>query len=161
MKNHTQLLCGSLLMGVIVLGGCATIAPESPDLAQIDEMVVQAPFDDTWQITKSVLREQEYILYTRDKRGSFVAWSDPKRHRLRSQRLHFTITLDRLSASSTRVTVETLHQEYGVTLLTYPGWHNLKTDDTPEPLAILEAVSAKASGGGDAEINESSGTASG
>lgn len=164
MRDPMKLLFGSFLsflIGVVALGGCVSIAPESPDMAQIDEMVVQAPLDETWQFTKSVLREKEYILYTRDKRGSFVAWSNPKRRRLRPHRFHFTITLDRLTASSTRVTVETIHQQYGVTLLTYPGWHNLKTANTPEAMSILEAVSAKASGGAEEGSSEASGGANG
>ena len=78
-----------------------------------------------------MLLEQEYEVYSRDTRGLFVAYTKVKRHLLLfPHRMQVTVTLERVSTDSTRVSVETIHQKYRVTLLTYPDWR-----DDPKPAA--------------------------
>jgi hypothetical protein len=105
---------------------------------------VNLPFNEAWQLVKAVLREQDYEIYTRDKRGVFVAFSGSKRNLLQYHRTKLTIALEAVSDSATQVSVETLRQVYGVTLLTYPGWHDRKTQDHTKAQAILKAIEAKA-----------------
>ncbi len=128
------------------LGGCATSSPADAELAKTDSAVVEAPFPQTWQSVKAVLRERDYLIYTRDKRGLFIAFTDAKRRRLVPHRTQFTVTLEEVSAGSTRVSVETTFQQYGVSLTTYPMWHSKAPKDTAEALALLEAIQAKATG---------------
>jgi hypothetical protein len=67
-----------------------------------------------------------------------------KRHLLVApRRTQYTITIESLSDQSTRVTVESVRQVYGVTMFTYPGWHDRKTTDSTEAVAILEAIETK------------------
>lgn len=110
-----------------------------------DTITVTKNVDDTWQATKAVLREMDLEIYTRDKRGEFVAYTDMKRYLklFTPRRTQLSIKLEPVSANSTKVTIETLQQVYGVTLLTYPDWHVRKTTDNQEALAILEALRAK------------------
>ena len=107
-----------------------------------------APFEEAWQSAKAVLRERGYDIYTRDKRGVFVAYSRMRRSRLLiPKRIKFTIALAPVSDSATEVTVESIRQVFGVTLLTYPGWHDRQATDPSETQAIIEAIRAKVGGG--------------
>ena len=113
--------------------------------ALFDTSTVNAPFQDAWQMTKAVLREREYEIYTRDTRGVFVAYSPMRRNLfLVPQRVKYTVSLDAISDGATEITVESIKQVYGVTLLTYPGWHDRQMTDDGEAKALLEAVEAKA-----------------
>ena len=77
-----------------VLGGCAHAARDTQGFALVNTAAVDGPFMDTWQATKAVLRERGLDLYTRDKRGVFVAYSAAKRRRLfMPKRTKFTISL--------------------------------------------------------------------
>lgn len=135
-----------LFVCLLSLFGCAKAARDTAGFAQVESAVVDAPFEDAWQLTKQVLREQEYLIYTRDKRGLFLAFSGQKRRGWTPQRTRFTILLEEVSSSSTRVTVETVRQVYGVTLLTYPGWHDRRMEDNTAALEILEALRQKVEG---------------
>ena len=138
---------GLLLVAVLAMGGCARTARDTRGFAVTESKTVNAPFDQTWQITKSVLREKDFELYTRDKRGVFVAYSGSRRSLvLVPHRTKYTISVESVSDSATQVTVEAVKQVYGVTLLTYPGWHDRKTTDNKELLALLQAIEAKVSG---------------
>ena len=135
---------GSLAL-VIALAGCASAARDTSGFAITDDATVNAPFDKAWQLTKAVLREQNLDIYTRDKRGFFVAFTPSKRHwRLVPHRQKYTITLEEVSATATHISIETVNQVYGVTLLTYPDWHDRKATNDAEAKAILKAVQAKA-----------------
>lgn len=145
--KRTKWLLVSLFLCAVALGGCARAARSTEGFAMTDSVTVSAPLEETWQATKEVLRERELDLYTRDKRGRFVAYSEMNRQ-LRiftPKRVQYTITLDESAPGSTEVTIETMRQVYGVTLLTYPDWHDRKTEDNSEALAILEAIQQRLS----------------
>ena len=134
-----------LLIAVVGTGlaGCAKEARDTSGFTISDNATVQAPFEQAWQAAKAVLREKKYDLYTRDKRGVFVAYSGSKKHWTANTRTQFTLTLEPGGDNATKLTVEAVKQVYGVTLLTYPGWHDRKATDHKDSLAILEAVQAK------------------
>jgi hypothetical protein len=130
-----------------VVLGCARAREDTTGFEVVDETTINAPFDETWQATKSALREMDLLIYTRDKRGSFVAYSEAKR-RLRlltPRRKQITITLEENGSESTNISIETIQQVYGVTIMTYPDWHSRETADNSEAVAIMDAVRAKLS----------------
>jgi hypothetical protein len=146
-----SLACLALLV-LLAAPGCARAARDTTGFAMTDSAVVSAPFEETWLATREVLQDRNLEIYTRDKRGRFVAYSQSKRHlALVPHRQEYTITLDEEGADSTRVTIQTLRQVYGVTLLTYPDWHARKTEDNQEALAILQDIQARISGEAPAE----------
>jgi hypothetical protein len=139
----------ALLCGVIVLGmasGCARAARDTTSFALENAASVQAPMEDTWQAVKTVLRERDYEIYTRDKRGVFVAYTPTRRQLLQPRRVKYTVELTELSPNETRIFVESVNQIYGVTLLTYPGWHDRPTSDTAGAAEILNGVQARLAG---------------
>jgi len=136
-----------LVPALLPIVGCAHAARDTAGFQMVDSETFEAPFMDTWQATKGVLREMDLHLYTRDKRGVFVAYT-PMKRKLKlftPKRTKYTITVEELPGSSTRVNIETVDQVYGVTPLTYPDWHDRKTADNKDALAILEALRAKLS----------------
>ena len=145
--NYRKLCLFSTLIVVVALVGCARAARDTSGFAMADSATVDASFMDTWQTTKAVLREMDLNLYTRDKRGVFVAYSGMKRrhHIGTPHRTQLTITLEEVSGEATKITIETIRQVYGVTLLTYPDWHDRQTTDNETALAILEAIQGKLS----------------
>lgn len=134
----------SMLVLLSVLG-CARAARDTTDFAMTDAVTVEAPFEEAWQAVKAVLRDRELEVYTRDKRGLFVAYSSMKRRLFVPGRIRYTIELSELSDHETGVRIETLREVYGVTLLTYPNWHARKTTDNAEAVAILAALQARLS----------------
>ncbi|HPO13664.1 MAG TPA: hypothetical protein PLI09_09480 [Candidatus Hydrogenedentes bacterium] len=130
------------------LFGCARTLHNTTGFALENSITVDAPFKDTWQIVKGVLRAQDLDLYTRDKRGTFVAYSTAWKHFsfLQRHRTKYTIELAPVNEEETRVYIETIRQVYGVTLLTYPGWHDRKAKNNAEAVKILKAVEEKAAG---------------
>ena len=149
MKRFTLLVQGVtvLLLITAALPGCARAARDTSGFTMEDSITVGKPLADTWQDTKAVLREMEMDIYTRDKRGEFVAFTPMKRQLYvgTPHRTKITISLKQASANSTTVTIQTVAQVYGVTLLTYPDWHDRKAPDNKEAVAIMEALKAKAS----------------
>ena len=135
-----------LLLSSAAVTGCARAARDTTGFAITDNTTVNLPFNEAWQLVKAVLREQDYDIYTRDKRGVFVAFSGSRRNLLQYHRTKLTIALEAVSDSATQVSIDALRQIYGVTLLTYPGWHDRKMGEDPEGEAILQAVQAKVSG---------------
>ena len=129
-----------------MLTGCARAARDTTGFTLEHTTKVNAPFEETWQTVKTVLRENEFDIYTRDKRGSFIAYTDPQRKSLRfflPKRTQYTIEVAAVSADETAIYIETVNQVYGVTLLTYPGWHDRETEDDSQALVILQAVEAR------------------
>jgi len=132
---------------VFVLPGCARAAKDTTGFTMQDSITVAKPLEETWQDTKTVLRELEMDIYTRDKRGEFVAFTPMKRQLYvgTPNRTKLTIVLEEATANSTTVSIETVAQVYGVTLLTYPDWHDRKAANNNEAVAIIEALKAKSS----------------
>lgn len=144
--TRCKLLCSSILLAVAFLPfGCAHAPKDSTGYAVKQEVVVAASFNDTWQAVKDILREEELDIYTRDKRGHFVAYTPEKRRYLQPNRYQFTFELEAISERETKVALDTRKQRYGVTLLTYPGWHDQKTAEIPESQALLDAIQTRAS----------------
>lgn len=144
MKIGIRLSTGCVLVGVLAFAGCASTPKKPvPDLAHQASRVVQAPFDAAWQATRDALRKNDYIIYTRDKRGVFVAYSEKERRMRRRIRNELTITLEAVTSGSTRITLAVQQQKFGVTLLTYPGWHDRKTADGAVAEAFFEALESE------------------
>ncbi len=141
------------LVGVcgLVAAGCkSTPGDQAPPTAKVDSLTIQGSFEEVWQGTRQTLLDQKYEIYTRDKRGLFVAYTKVKRRLfVFPHRTQLTVTVEAVSVAETRLSVETIHQKYRVSLLTYPDWR-----DDPEPAegdegrVLLEAIK-KGIGGGD------------
>lgn len=131
----------------LMLPGCARAAKDTTGFTIEDSITVAKPLDEAWQDTKAVLRELEMDIYTRDKRGEFVAFTPMKRQLYvgTPHRTKLTIVLTENTANSTTVNIQTVAQVYGVTLLTYPDWHDRKAPNNSEAVAIIESLKAKAS----------------
>jgi hypothetical protein len=116
-------------------------ARNTEGFATTGTVTVNKSLPDAWQAVKEVLRDKGLDLYTRDKRGVFIAFSPMKRNLfLVPTRIKYTVALESLSDSSTKVTVDAVRQVYGVTLLTYPNWHDRKTTDGTLKDDILSAL---------------------
>ena len=156
MFRHAQSLCLLAVCGLLVAGCKSTGGDEGrAPTATLESLTVEAGFEEVWQATRRALLDQKYEVYTRDTRGLFVAYSKVKRRLFfLPHRMQLTLTLEPVSADSTRLSVETIHQKYRVTLLTYPDWR-----DDPKPAAgdegraLLEMIG---SGFGSAESGEAS-----
>ena len=145
--KHAKYLLLSLLLVLVAGSGCARAARDTTGFAVSDSVTIGAAFTDTWQAAKAVMREMDLEIYTRDKRGVFVAFTPAKRRGLfgRSRRTRVTVTLERVASETTSVKVEVMDQIYGVTLLTYPDWHDRKTTDKRVANEFVEALQAKLS----------------
>lgn len=146
MRLTRILIATMLVIALLPFSGCVRAAKDTTGFAQEQSLNVNAPFEQTWQAVKTVLREQDLELYTRDKRGVFVAYTPMKRSLVTPKRTQYTIELSELSSSETSVFIETVNQVYGVTLLTYPGWHDRPAKNTEGAQNILSAIQAKISG---------------
>lgn len=132
--------------------GCARAARDTTGFALREESVLNAPFQDAWHAVKRVLLEQGYDLYTRDKRGAFVAYTPMKRVLwAQPRRTKFTIDLAEKSPNETAISIESIRQVYGVTLLTHPNWHDRKQTDPAPAQALLEGIHAKLAEGQETE----------
>lgn len=139
--HHPKLLYCIMLALVAGLGpGCVRAAKDTTGFALKDEVTLEAPFEETWQAVKHVLREHDLEIYTRDKRGRFVAYSDMRRRLLVPHRTKYTIELMDISSEETAIHIETVREVYGVTLLTYPDWHARQAKDNDKALELLAAV---------------------
>ena len=124
--------------------GCARAARDTTGFALREESVLNAPFQEAWHAVKRVALEQGYDLYTRDKRGTFVAYTPMKRILwAQPRRTKFTIDLVEKSPQETAISIESIRQVYGVTLLTHPNWHDRKQADPGPAQALLEGIRAK------------------
>lgn len=145
MLNYVLAPCLVLVCGLFAAGCKSTPGTQSvPVPPRVDSITLQAPFDGAWQQTRDALLGQKYEIYTRDKRGLFVAYTKVRRRLLFfPYRTKLTITLEAVSVDETRVSVETIHQKYRVTPLTYPDWR-----DDPKVVegdiagTLLEAIRA-------------------
>jgi len=131
---------------LFVLGGCVRAAKDTTGFAVEKRDTVAAGYEDTWHAAKRVLLEQGYELYTRDKRGIFVAYTTMNRRLLQPKRVKYTVELGMVNEAQTDIVVESVRQSYGVTLTTDPDWHDRPTEDDGSVDAILAAVKARATG---------------
>jgi hypothetical protein len=136
----------AFLLLPVIIGGCATAARDTTGFALHHSATVEAPQDEVWQTVKSVLRERGLEIYTRDTRGKFVAFSEMHRRLFVPERTQHSIEIVEVDPTESQIHIDTVRQVYGVTLLTYPGWHDRKTTDESEAVAILEAIQARISG---------------
>lgn len=147
MPRYARVICGLLVLAAIATTGCARAARDTSGFAVHKDATVAMPFDEAWQAVKGSLREQGYELYTRDKRGTFVAYTDMHRILLiQPSRIKYTVTLTPVNDKETAVTVDAVRQKYGATLPTYPGWHDRPLKDEAAAAALLESVQAKLNG---------------
>ncbi len=146
MTYRVCLIIAGLAVAAAMTGGCARTARDTTGFALEHTTTVDMPFQDAWQLVKTVLRDQDFEIYTRDKRGIFVAHTKVSRvwRVLQPRRMQYTIELAPVSDNRTRIYIESVRQVYGVTLLTYPGWHDRKTTKDEGALTILSAIQDKA-----------------
>lgn len=128
--------------------GCARAAKDTSGFALENTFEVDMPFDQTWQVVKGVMQEEGLYLYTRDKRGTFVAFSEPQRRPFKTRRIQYTVELEPVSDSETSIYIETIRQKYGVTLMTYPDWHDRKATDATKSERLAESIKAWVANGG-------------
>lgn len=150
LPRRSLLLLATLVLVTSMLGGCARAKRDTTGFAMNNSANVAANFEDTWQAVKSVLRDGGYELYTRDKRGTFIAYTKENRRLLQPQRVKYTINLSPVSESETQVEIEAVKQVYGVTLLTYPDWHDRKLTEDAGVQQILDSLQAKVAAPADA-----------
>ena len=149
MKHYFLIALLTLAVLCAAGSGCARAARDTSGFALREEAVVNAPFEDTWQTVKKVLNDQGYEIYTRDKRGAFVAYTPMKRTLwIHPRRTKFTIELAQTSPEQTAIGIESVRQVYGVTLLTHPNWHDRAQRDPKACQAILEAIQSTIAAGG-------------
>lgn len=134
------------VLATVSFSGCAGAKRDTTGFTMNNTATVPAGFEDTWQAVKHVLREGGYELYTRDKRGTFVAYSKERHHLLEPQRVKYTIDLSPLGEKETEVKIEAVKQVYGVTLLTRPDWHDRKLTEDKGLQEILDALQKKVAG---------------
>lgn len=125
-----------------LLGGCVRAARDTTGFASEQKLTVEIPFEEAWQGVKATLQEQELELYTRDKRGTFVAFTK-QRKRIVPQRVKYTILMDAVSDNETTIHVEAIQQAYGVTMLTYPDWHDRKAKGDNGAEELVNALRVK------------------
>lgn len=156
MKRHFVILACVVLVTSLGSLGCARAARDTTGFALRDETTLNAPFEDVWHAVKRVAREQGYEIYTRDKRGTFVIYTPMKRILwTQPRRTKFTIELAQKSSEETAISIESVRQIYGVTLLTHPNWHDRKQTDPAPSQALLEGIQAKLTEGTENESLES------
>ncbi len=130
---------------IALCAGCAKSPPKALPDVPVDSIVLAVEFDDVWQATKTALKEQGYEIYTRDKRGMFVAYTKKKRTFSIPNRARITVLLERVTTSSTRVSVEAVQERYRMPILRYSGWNEQpKVDLTERRQAVLQGIEAVA-----------------
>ncbi|MCX8065540.1 MAG: hypothetical protein N3G21_10270 [Candidatus Hydrogenedentes bacterium] len=128
---------------LISLFSCAKALKDTSGLAEEKVFTVKAPFDKTWLATRDALKELNLTLYTRDKRGLFVAYDQPKREWLNLKRVKYEIQLGSMNPDETKIFISAVSQVYGVTLLTEPDWHDRKLAKTSRSEEILNKILEK------------------
>jgi len=132
-----------VLLTIILFSGCARTLKDTSGFAEEKVFTVKAPFDKTWQATKETLRELKLEIYTRDKRGVFVAYDQPKREWMQLRRIKYEIQLGSVNSEEIRVLISAIKQVYGVTLLTSPDWHDRKITKKTKTDEIINKIMEK------------------
>jgi len=135
--------------------GCARAARDTSGFALREEATLNASFEDAWHATKRVLLDQGYEIYTRDKRGTFVAYTPMKRLLwTQPRRTKISVELAQKSPEETAIAVESVRQVYGVTLLTHPNWHDRKQTNPKPGQDLVAGITAKLAEGLETETLE-------
>lgn len=132
-----------LIVSAILFNGCAGTMKDTSGFAEEKVITVKAPFEKTWQATKEVLRELKLDIYTRDKRGAFVAYDQPKREWAQLNRIKYEINLGPVNSEETKIYISAVRQVYGVTLLTNPDWHDRKIKGQTKSEEIITKIAEK------------------
>lgn len=140
-RLNTALIACTVLLSAFAVG-CVHAARDTTGFAVSAQTTVDVPFDVAWQGVKTALREQGLELYTRDKRGVFVAYTEMRRRYFQPKRVEYTVELTERAAGGTDIAIAAVRQVYGVTPLTYPDWHDRRTVEDPGLQAIVEAIQA-------------------
>jgi hypothetical protein len=138
------LLC--LTLPVATLLGCARAAENTTGFTLEERIEIDAAFEPTWQAVKGALREMELDIYTRDKRGVFVAHAYRDRQWFNwftPERIEFSVQVRPLTSERTAITVEAVRQVYGVTLMTYPDWHDRPLEQDERIAELLARVRSR------------------
>jgi len=148
-RVNTWSIVIALTLAVLMLApACAKSARDTTGFAVVRDLRADVPFEEAWQAVKAALRDQKLEIYTRDKRGAFVAYGDT--HRLlfvQPHRVKYTIDLTSVGDRETAIHIEAVRQVYGVTLLTEPGWHDRKLKDERATQRLADAILAQLNGG--------------
>ena len=132
-----------ILAAIVAAAGCASTPPPAPPEVPTESAVLPYEFDSVWQATRDTLKGQNYEIYTRDKRGMFVAHTPRKGTFSIPNRARITVILERVTAGSTRVTVEAVRERYRMPLFRNPGWKEQpEVDLTDRRQAVLEGIAA-------------------
>ncbi len=131
------------LLSIVIFTGCARTLRDTSGLAEEKVITVKAPFEKTWEATKDTLRELKLDIYTRDKRGVFIAYDQPKRKWLQLNRVKYEVRLGSVNSEETRVFISAVKQVYGVTLLTNPDWHDRKITGKTKSDDIINKILEK------------------
>lgn len=138
-RHFTLIAAAVAALGLV---GCATAKKDTTGFAIQHEVVLDQSYPDAWQHVKRTLLAEEFQVYTRDKRGTFVAYTGGNNFLgvMNAPRNRYTIDLESLSSAQTKVTVEVVKQVYGVSLTTYPDWHDRKTNNDEDALALIATL---------------------
>ncbi|HOV33579.1 MAG TPA: outer membrane protein assembly factor BamC [Candidatus Hydrogenedens sp.] len=142
----------AMVASAILLNGCAGAIKDTSGFAEEKVITVKAPFEKTWQATKETLRELKLDIYTRDKRGAFVAYDKPKREWMQLNRVKYEINLGQVNSEETKIYISAVRQVYGVTLLTNPDWHDRKIKGTTKSEEIITKIAEKVGSAAQASV---------
>ncbi len=152
MASKSRVTLVLLIPLALLLAGCVSGARDTAGFAVTKAATVNVPFDQAWQTAKAVLREHEkpkkFEIYTRDKRGVFIAFENTGRQVLLiPSRVQYTVTIEPAGENASNVTVETVRQLYGTTLRTYPAWHDRTMKDPAKAQNLLNEIQSRIAGG--------------
>ena len=144
-SKHLVFVCAALMP--FIGAGCVHAARDTTGFAVTAETTVEASFEEAWQGVKAALREEGLEIYTRDKRGEFTAYTTMRRRYLQPKRVAYTLLLTERAEGGTHIVLSAVRERYGVTPLTYPDWHERKTESIPELDALIASIEAHCEAG--------------
>lgn len=136
--------CVSLVVVLAAVGCKSTPDPVRAEVPapHVDMAELDGSFDEVWEATRTALKDLKYRIYTRDKRGLFIAYSKQRRTLFFfPYRTQFAVTIDEADNGGVRVAVESIRQRYRVSLLTTPGWRDdVEGEVGTKGFEVLEAI---------------------
>lgn len=143
--NSVRISIACTLLLAALGAGCASTPPAQPAEVPLESTVLQAEYEDVWQATRRALQASELDIYTRDKRGMFVAFDEKKRLFSIPRRARITVIVERVTTSSTRVSIEAVRERYRMPILRHPGWKEEAGGDLTElKRELLASIEAQA-----------------